>query len=528
VARATRQQLAEPLARKGRTPTKATPPATHRRRALVDPVQFLLATRDTGYRSTSAAVAELVDNSIQAGATTVGVEVTRGNDPTWPIEIRVADDGVGMTDATLADALAFGGSSRFDDRHSLGRYGMGLPNAGLSRARRIEVHTWQGRRTAFAALDIDAFIHSGRKTLAPVERVSRPSFAPAGRTGTVVTLKRCDRLEHQRPSTVAAHLSRDLGRMYRWPLVGGIQMRVNGEALDPIDPLMLMSVSGAPAGRPFGSVLRYRLPGYSSTGLVEVRFSELPVAEWHDLPSDEKRRLGVTGTPCVSVVRAGREIDRGWFFMGAKRHENYDDWWRAEISFDPDLDELFGITHSKQGINPVGSLCELLARDLEPIARALNSRVRRSFELLRSAEPLAEAERRASSAARRLPPLPRRGGAKANSEILASIPDPLLLSTPGPTHRILVQDLPTTVATEVVLVKGRLALLINAQHPLYRDLLGPLAESGRSEDVQLAVRLLLTLLAAARAEAGLSTVDRRAASKMRQAWSDITATFLNS
>ncbi|MEA3078250.1 MAG: hypothetical protein QOF60_3158, partial [Actinomycetota bacterium] len=205
MARATRQQLAEPLARNERLPSKATPPTPPRRRALVDPVQFLLATRDSGYRSTSAAVAELVDNSIQACATTVGVEVRRGGDPTWPIEIRVGDDGVGMTDVTLADALSFGGSSRFDDRHSLGRYGMGLPNAGLSRARRIEVHTWQGRQTAFAALDIDEFIHSGRKTLAPVEWVPRPSFAPACHTGTVVDLKRCDRLEHQRVSTVAAH-----------------------------------------------------------------------------------------------------------------------------------------------------------------------------------------------------------------------------------------------------------------------------------------------------------------------------------
>lgn len=528
MARATRQQLAEPLARNERPPSNATRPAPHRRRALVDPVQFLLATRDSGYRSTSAAVAELVDNSIQAGATNVGVEVTRGGDPTWPIEIRVGDDGVGMTEVTLADALSFGGSSRFDDRHSLGRYGMGLPNAGLSRARRIEVHTWQGRQTAFAALDIDEFIRSGRKTLAPVERVPRPSFAPACHTGTVVALKRCDRLEHQRASTVAAHLSRDLGRMYRWHLVDGIRILVNGEALVPTDPLMLMSESTAAAGRQFGTVLRYRLPGHSSTGVVEVRFSELPVAEWHDLPSEEKRRLGVTGTPSVSVVRAGREIDRGWFFMGAKRRENYDDWWRAEISFDPELDELFGITHSKQGINPVGSLCELLARDLEPVARALNARVRRSFELLRTAGPIAEAERRASSAARRLPPLPRQGGAKANPEILASVQDLLALSTAGPTHRILVQDLPTTVATEVVLVKGRLALLINAQHPLYIDLLGPLAESSRPEDAQLAVRLLLALVASARAEAGLSPVERRSASKMRQAWSDITATFLNS
>ena len=52
----------------------------------------------------------------------------------------------------------------------------------------------------------------------------------------------------------------------------------------------------------------------------------------------------------VAGIRAGREVDYGWFFLGGKRRENYDDWWRCEVRFDPVLDELFGITHSKQAI----------------------------------------------------------------------------------------------------------------------------------------------------------------------------------
>ncbi|MGI8447952.1 MAG: hypothetical protein ACR2MP_12395 [Streptosporangiaceae bacterium] len=46
----------------------------------------------------------------------------------------------------------------------------------------------------------------------------------------------------------------------------------------------------------------------------------------------------MTGSPSVSVVRSGREIDQGWFFMGTKRRENHDDWWRCEVRFDPVLD----------------------------------------------------------------------------------------------------------------------------------------------------------------------------------------------
>src|SRR5271166_3748008 len=83
-------------------------------RSLVSPVNFLLATRDTGYKSTALVLAELVDNSIQAGAGSVSVKVSSGNDPQMPVEITVVDDGEGMDGSTLGAALTFGGSSRFN------------------------------------------------------------------------------------------------------------------------------------------------------------------------------------------------------------------------------------------------------------------------------------------------------------------------------------------------------------------------------------------------------------------------------
>lgn len=105
--------------------------------------------------------------------------------------------------------------------------------------------------------------------------------------------------------------------------------------------------------------------------------SELPLDKWHDLLAEEKKARRITSAPCVSAVRAGREIDHGWFFMGGKRHENYDAWWRCEVSFHPVLDELFGITNSKQAISPRGELLDMLGQHLEPIGRGLNNRVRR-------------------------------------------------------------------------------------------------------------------------------------------------------
>jgi hypothetical protein len=225
-------------------------------------------------------------------------------------------------------------------------------------------------------------------------------------------------------------------------------------------------------------------------------------------------------------MRADREIDRGWYFMGAKRRENYDDWWRCEISFDPSLDELFGITHAKQGITPSGELLEILAPDLEPVARALNARVRHRFELVKVTSPLAAAERQAARAEAALSALPRRqhGIPEELRQFLLAHAKEL---SSGP-YQLIVTELPSTSSFEVVLHRGRVVMLLNARHPLYRDLYGPLALSESEKDQDVAKRVALALLAAGRAEVTtLGRSDRDVVRRFRQNWGDVLATFFN-
>jgi hypothetical protein len=227
-------------------------------------------------------------------------------------------------------------------------------------------------------------------------------------------------------------------------------------------------------------------------------------------------------------MRADREIDRGWYFMGGKRRENYDDWWRCEISFDPALDELFGITNAKQGISPSNDLRHDLEPDLEPIARALNKRVRRRFELVKVTKPLGAAERQAARAEAALPALPRRRESIPESlrKLVAGNADVRERAT-GP-YQIVVTELSTTAAFEIVVRRGQLVLFFNARHPLYRDLYGPLAMSDSDKDQDVAKRVALAVLAAARAEAGATRrTHRDELRRFRQAWADVLATFFN-
>jgi sensor histidine kinase regulating citrate/malate metabolism len=73
-----------------------------KRLPLVAIRSFIQATRDSGYKNTSAALAELLDNSFEASASCVRLEIserTKGGEKT----ISVIDDGQGMSKETFLD-----------------------------------------------------------------------------------------------------------------------------------------------------------------------------------------------------------------------------------------------------------------------------------------------------------------------------------------------------------------------------------------------------------------------------------------
>ena len=503
--------------------------------------KFIQATRDSGYKGTSSAVAELIDNSLQAGATEIAVSITVAEtDEAYPLVLSVIDNGSGMDARTLRTALRFGGTSRFNDRNGLGRYGMGLPNSSLSQAKRVTVHTWRSRKGQVlrSYLDIDE-IANGVITAVPEPTVvPRPTFINGHASGTAVTWSRCDRLDNRRTSTLTRRLLVSLGRRFRHFLWGGVSLRINGDLVEPVDPLYLHTDSQYSGATQFGDELVFEVASkpdaQSTAGIVRVRFSELPVEAWSKLGNDEKRLRGIAKGAGVSVVRAGREVDYGWFFLTGKRRENYDDWWRCEVAFDPVLDEAFGITHSKQQIRPMPHLVEAIAPDIEAIARALNGRARKAHLAVKTAERFSASEGRASEKDVMLPPLPPRRR-RRDKQVLDGLGQTLPPGTDAsdPHHkteyRILAKSLSETQFYNYARDDGRFVLVINPDHPFYKIIYKPLLEADTSAEAALRGHLDLLLLAIARTEALLEKeTDIKVAESIRKGWSDTLATLLDS
>lgn len=502
--------------------------------------KFIQSTRDSGYKSTASAVAELVDNALQAAATVVDIRVEGDPDSgATPTRVVVADNGHGMADETLRQALRFGGSSRFNDRTGLGRFGMGLPNASLSQAKRVDVYSWQqaGRvRTSY--LDVDEIV-DGRLAAVPAPCDSElPGAVPAlGKSGTVVVWQKCDRLDHRRISTTARKLTDNLGRMFRYFIWNGARITVNGKPVAAQDPLFLRGPAGA---APFQEPLRlevYANPDNPTgpIGNVTITFTELPVIEWQQLSNEDKRRLGISNGAGVSIVRGGREVDVGWHFMGSKRRENYDDWWRCEIAFDPVLDEAFGITHTKQQVRPTDHLAEALQPHVEAIAKVLNSRVRQAHLQAKTGKITASAEAVAERQDASLKPIPKQSVLAQDRKALrdlgkrnAAVQATQQQRVNGSVHYRLVEDAgrgPDFFSP--VIGDGIVLGTLNPRHKFYTELYQPLLEVKTLEADRAARALQLTLLAAARAEAMFTQRDQQAAvASFRREWSEVLDVML--
>lgn len=100
-------------------------------------VNMLESFRAVGY-SMEAAVADIMDNSISAGAKNIWIDFNwNGVDTTFSLK----DDGCGMTNDELINAMRPGSKDPNEERniHDLGRFGLGLKTASFSQCRKYTV-----------------------------------------------------------------------------------------------------------------------------------------------------------------------------------------------------------------------------------------------------------------------------------------------------------------------------------------------------------------------------------------------------
>ncbi|TCL68445.1 ATP-binding protein [Rhizobium sp. BK251] len=367
---------------------------------------FIRGIRHIGYRSNLHAFAELIDNSIQAYAQRI--DLIFGYDETSslkkPNRIAIVDDGHGMPPEMLRLAMMWGGTHRENDRDGLGRYGYGLPCAAVSIGRRFSVISKiEGGVPFQVTLDLDALDmghyrnSEGHLAMPAPQAADIPDFVeahlasayPEGwQSGTVVVIEKLDRLEWATTAGIRTNLIRHLGVIYH-KMADLAALHVGDTRIEPVDPLFLshnailhdLDEDRAVALEPID--VRILNPATGQDAIVTLRYSWLPPT----FGAIDKSRdaVGLNANARFPILkefhgvifsRNGRLIDVHsripWTIF-----VNNDRYIRVEIEFSAKLDELFGVTTSKQQVTVSPSVWDALRQaGLHKAIEQLRAKVR--------------------------------------------------------------------------------------------------------------------------------------------------------
>ena len=362
----------------------------HGRFGLMVPEAFVRGIRDLGYRGNGDAIAELIDNSLQAFADRIDIAFgyDEGGSLKKPTQLAVIDNGHGMEAAMIRMAVMWGGTHRENDRTGLGRYGYGLPCASVSLGRRFSVYSKvSDSEIHCVTLDLDDLSDglytdaSGEIVVPAAQPADLPRFVKDAmhaadgdewRSGTVILVEKLDRLEWSTAQGLRENLSRQFGVTYH-KLRSEAALYVDGEFVEPIDPLFLtegaklhaIDDDQAQAFHPIRVEVRdeetrqYR-------GAMTLRYAWLPPS----FGSIDKDRdaVGLNANARFGILkdyhgiifsRNGRLIDvqtrTPWTSF-----INNDRYIKVELEFSATLDELFGVTTSKQQVTVSSRIWDLL------------------------------------------------------------------------------------------------------------------------------------------------------------------------
>jgi hypothetical protein len=353
---------------------------------------FVRGIRDLGYKSSAYALAELVDNSIQAGAGRVDVVLgfEKTSSDKKPSEIAIIDDGHGMAPDMIRLAVLWGGTHREGDRTGMGRYGYGLPSSCVSIGKRFTVYSKvDGGEVHAVTVDLEAISNGdyndsdGEIVIPAPKQVKLPKFAAAAiasaypdgwTSGSAVVIDKLDRLQWTTVGGLRENLLRSFGVTYH-KLRNAVSLYIGGTYCEPIDPLFLTpdfrfyDLEGdndrAHSFEPLEIDVKDPKTR-ESVGKMIVRLAYMPPT----FGSIDKRKEAVNKNANerfpvlkeyhgILFSRMGRligvEAKTPWTVF-----VNNDRYIKVEVEFPAALDEEFGITTSKQQVTVSERIWDIL------------------------------------------------------------------------------------------------------------------------------------------------------------------------
>jgi Histidine kinase-, DNA gyrase B-, and HSP90-like ATPase len=333
--------------------------------------RLIEAMRDVGY-SLETAVSDLIDNSIAAKAK--NIHVFADPDESAP-RFALLDDGTGMTESELLEAMQLGCRDPLDEREAkdLGRFGLGLKTASFSQCRKMTVVTRCAGKTSVARWDLD-YVKKTDDWLVQVPKNADavPWAERLGPTGTLVVWETLDRLLEKDRNNQAqkyftrrvAETSEHLELIFNRFLLGEsgtqrVKMYVNERPLEGFDPFHQKHSATIIGSQ---EVIRVEGDDVSVQAFTLPHHRRLKKAEWERLGGKD----GYVKNQGFYVFREKRLILWGTWF-GIVRQTELTKLVRVRIDIPNSLDSKWKLDVKKASAQPPLQVRTRLRNIIDPI-----------------------------------------------------------------------------------------------------------------------------------------------------------------
>ena len=330
--------------------------------------------RDLGY-SLETAVADLLDNSISAGATVVQIfcDLTR-----YCPTLAIIDNGKGMNAEEVIAAMRYGSSNPAEERlpGDLGRFGLGLKTASFSQCKCLTIASAQKGVLHSAEWDLNLVDEKDDWVISVLEEEEirgLPFINELGRNGTLVVWRELDRLledatgpkQHEIINEKLDALGKHLSLVFHRYLAGDIGRRrltvsVNGHELEPFDPFCRnnSATQRLPEEIVYVDGVRVRMQPY-----ILPHHSKLSAVDYDYY----QNRSDFISNQGAYIYRSGRLMAWGDWFRLIPKGENTK-LARVQIDFPSKLDESWTIDIKKSRACPPLQVRERLKQVIAQIS----------------------------------------------------------------------------------------------------------------------------------------------------------------
>jgi hypothetical protein len=342
----------------------------------IDPGRVCFGLSRIGYTPASA-LCDITDNSVQAEATHIKILTIKNREDLSDTrknnvkEYLVIDDGKGMNDEGIKEALKLGASEQNYEQNSLSKFGLGLKSAAFSQGEELHLISSDGSGFNKYVVSLTKIRERGvyfatQVPLTETDQELIKNYLPS-KKGTIVRITEIRMNNHPSVKMTVDELSKKLGVIYYYFMEDkGLEISINDQVITPFDVLCVEEADKN------GNLDENEWDGKT------VRWIEKPKDITLDTEFDVKARIEITQLPYPPIfeleevgkqkrIREQYGIESGNYGFYVYRNKRLISWaesfggiipqdqdlyaFRGRILIDESADDSFNIDVKKSAIN---------------------------------------------------------------------------------------------------------------------------------------------------------------------------------